>query len=97
MLGDRIKSVRISNNLNQVQFAKILNVTKQSVSNWEHNNIQPSVDIIRDISIKFNVSTDYLLELNDRLTLYVDDLPIEVIIHLQQIINDLKNSYNNER
>ncbi len=97
MLGDRIKSVRISNNLNQVQFAKILNVTKQSVSNWEHNNIQPSVDIIRDISTKFNVSTDYLLELNDRLTLYVDDLPIEVIMHLQQIINDLKNSYNNER
>lgn len=97
MLGGRIKSVRISNNLNQVQFAKILNVTKQSVSNWEHNNIQPSVDIIRDISTKFNVSTDYLLELNDRLTLYVDDLPIEVIMHLQQIINDLKNSYNNER
>lgn len=97
MLGDRIKSVRISNNLNQVQFAKILNVTKQSVSNWEYNNIQPSVDIIRDISTKFNVSTDYLLELNDRLTLYVDDLPIEVIMHLQQIINDLKNSYNNER
>ena len=97
MLGDRIKSVRISNNLNQVQIAKIINVTKQSVSNWEHNNIQPSVDIIRDISTKFNVSTDYLLELNDRLTLYVDDLPIEVIMHLQQIINDLKNSYNNER
>ena len=97
MLGDRIKSVRISNNLNQVQFAKILNVTKQSVSNWEHNNIQPSVDIIRDISTKFNVSTDYLLELNDRLTLDVDDLPIEVIMYLQQIINDLKNSYNNER
>lgn len=37
MLGERIRAVRISRKLTQVEFAKILNVSKQSVSNWEND------------------------------------------------------------
>lgn len=44
MLNTRIKELRTARNLSQVQMAKLLGVTKQSVSNWENNNIQPSVD-----------------------------------------------------
>lgn len=39
VLGDRIKLIREANKLTQVEFGKILNVTKQTVSNWENNNI----------------------------------------------------------
>lgn len=35
MLSKRIKELRISLGLNQVQFGKSLNVTKQTISNWE--------------------------------------------------------------
>ena len=49
MLGDRIKLIREANNLKQVEFGRILNVTKQTVSNWENNNIQPSVEMIKKI------------------------------------------------
>ena len=37
MVGDRIKIVRESNKMSQVEFGKSLNVTKQTVSNWENN------------------------------------------------------------
>lgn len=65
MLGDRIKLIREANKLTQVEFGKILNVTKQTVSNWESNNIQPSIEIVKKIALKFGVSSDYILELED--------------------------------
>ena len=46
MLNERIKELRIAYKMNQIEFGKKLNVTKQSVSNWENNNIQPSVDML---------------------------------------------------
>ncbi|WP_305139857.1 helix-turn-helix transcriptional regulator [Thomasclavelia cocleata] len=90
MLGDRIKLVRESNRLSQVEFGKILGISKQTVSNWENNNVQPSVDIIKVIALKFNTSSDFLLELDDRLHIYANKkLPIEIVSHIQNIINDI--------
>jgi len=71
-----------------------LNVTKQSVSNWENNNILPSIDMLINISKKFSVSADYLLGLSEIRTLNVQDLTTEQITHLQLLINDLKNTNN---
>ena len=66
MLGERLKLLRQAHNLNQVQLADELHVSKQSVSNWENNSIMPSIEILLKISRYFRVSTDYLLELDDR-------------------------------
>lgn len=41
MFGEMLKMMRKSRNLNQVQLAAQLNVTKQTISNWENNNIFP--------------------------------------------------------
>ena len=50
MLSSQIRQLRTARNLSQVQLAKALGVTKQSVSNWENNNIQPSIDMLVKIS-----------------------------------------------
>lgn len=55
MLGDRIKTLRTACNLSQVELARKLNVSKQSVSNWENNNILPSVDIVKKLALFFPV------------------------------------------
>ena len=91
MLNERIKELRIAYKMNQIEFGKELNVTKQSVSNWENNNIQPSVDMLVKIADCFSVSTDYLLGRDSRQYLDVSDLSAVEIIHLQNIINDLRN------
>ena len=90
MFYERIKDLRLSLGINQVQFAKKLNVTKQCVSNWENANLQPSIDMLRRIAETFSVSADYLLGLSDKLTLDVEGLTNEQILHLRAIIDDIR-------
>ena len=90
MFGEMLKMMRKSRNLNQVQLAAQLNVTKQTISNWENNHILPSIDMLVKISHYFSVSTDYLLELDNRFYLEVSGLTVEQIAHIQQIINDIR-------
>lgn len=89
MFGDTIKSLRLSNNLSQVQLAQNLDVSKQTVSNWENNNILPSIEMLVKIAKYFSVSTDFLLELNSRKYIEVTKLTDLQITHIQQIINDI--------
>lgn len=89
MLCDKIKELRKSHGKSQVEIANELSVTKQTVSNWENNNIQPSVDMLVKIADYFGVSTDYLLERNEKNTLNVEGLSITEIAHIEQIIKDL--------
>lgn len=91
MLSKRIYELRISFNWTQVQLSQKLGVTKQTVSNWENDNIQPSIDMLVKLSKVFNVSTDYLLGLIPTNTIRVDGLPAEFVSHIVQIINDYKS------
>ena len=90
MLCDKIRELRIAKSMSQVELAKKLGVTKQSVSNWENDNIQPSIEMLIKISQTLNVSTDYLLSLDNRQYIEVSGLSKEEIAHIQQIINDLQ-------
>lgn len=90
MFDERIRELRHSLGINQVEFGKRLNVTKQCISNWENNNIMPSIDMLIRISKTFSVSADYLLGLDDQRTLNVSGLSAEQIFHLQAIADDLK-------
>ena len=90
MLGKRIYQLRNAFGWNQVQLAERLNISKQTVSNWENENIQPSVEMLVRLAKLFHTSTDYLLGLDDTQTINVDGLPIAFIAHLTQIIEDYK-------
>lgn len=90
MFGDIMKSLRLSHNLSQVQLCRELSVSKQTISNWENNNILPSIEMLVKISRFFSVSTDYLLELDNRRYLEVTDLTDRELAHIQQIIGDIK-------
>ena len=91
MFANRIKELRVSMGLNQVEFAKKLNVTKQSVSNWENGNIQPSIDMLIKIATVFSVSADYLLGLDVRSTIDVSNLDERQKSHIQAIVDDIRN------
>ena len=89
MFGDVIKRLRTSYNFSQVRLAEELNVSKQTVSNWENNNILPSMWNAYQNCTFFSVSTDYLLELDDRKYIEVTGLSETHLAHIQQIINDI--------
>lgn len=89
MLNQRIRQLRQARSMSQVDLAKRLNVTKQSVSNWENDNIQPSIEMLVKLSAVFSVSTDYLLGLDSSEHLNVSGLPDEVVAHLRLLVEDL--------
>jgi len=90
MLSKKIYELRMSFGWTQVQLAQKLGITKQTVSNWENDNIQPSIDMLIKLSKIFNVSTDYLLGLTPTNSINVDGLPTEFVSHIVQIIDDYK-------
>ena len=92
MLGQRINELRRACGWNQVELAFRLNVTKQTVSNWEKDNIQPSVEMLVRISKIFGVTTDYLLGLDDVPRLDVSGLSIETVAHFSVLIDDYRKN-----
>lgn len=90
MFGTKLKELRISHGLTQTQLAKELGVSKQCISNWENDNILPSIDMLVHISKYFCISCDYLLELDDKITLDITDLTIEQRALMQQLLKQFK-------
>lgn len=90
MLSQRIRELRLSKRMSQVELAKLLGVSKQSVSNWENDNIQPSIEMLMKLAEVFSVPTDYLLGLEQREMLDMKGLPPEVIAHLRQLVDDYR-------
>lgn len=90
MFPEQIKALRLSLGINQAEFGRRLNVTKQCISNWENGNIMPSVDMLMHIASAFSVSTDYLLGLSQNKTVCVDGLSDEEIFHIQAIIDAIR-------
>ena len=75
-----------------MQFGKSLNVTKQTISKWENDNIQPSVDMLLKIVRLYSVSADYLLGIDDRNTVDVTGLNNSQIALIQMNIDDIRKA-----
>lgn len=91
MLSKNIYELRMSFGWSQVKLAQKLGVTKQTISNWENDNIQPSIEMLIKLSKVFCISTDYLLGLTPTNSINVDGLPIEFVSHIVQIITDYRH------
>ncbi len=91
MFGIKLRELRSSHGLTQIQLAKELGVSKQCVSNWENDNILPSIDMLIRISQYFYVSCDYLLELDNKIYLDVSDITPSQRAIIQKMIQEFKN------
>lgn len=94
MLNVRIKELRTAHNLTQVDFGNELSVAKQTVSNWENNNILPSIDMLIKIADYFGVTTDYLLGRSNDNSLDVSKLTPEQAAHIRMIVADISENNN---
>ena len=59
-LGQKIKELRIKNNETQDDLAKLLTISNQSISKWERDIGEPSIDFLKAIANHYNVSMDYI-------------------------------------
>ena len=61
-IGEFIKKIRKDNHLTQKEFAELFGVTYQAVSKWENGLNIPDIATLKEISKKFNVDINDLLE-----------------------------------
>lgn len=61
----RLKQLRESRNLSQVELAEHLGTTKQTIWNYESGHREPGLSVIVAAANYFDVSTDYLLGKSD--------------------------------
>ncbi len=88
-LNENIRLLRTERGMSQVEFAKHMNVTKQCISNWENDNVLPSIEMLVRLADFFNVTTDALLGRSMEKFLDVSCLSDAQITHLQLLIRDL--------
>ena len=60
-LGQKIKKLRIENNLTQKDISELVSVTFQTVSKWENDENEPDIATLRKLASVFGCSMDYLL------------------------------------
>ena len=58
---NRIKEVRQSKGIKQIDLAEKLNITQATLSNWERGVHDPDSNSLKFLSDFFQVTTDYLL------------------------------------
>lgn len=90
MFGDKFKQLRKNKNLTQEEVGKICGVTSQTISHWESNTTEPPYDKLKLISKYFNVSIDYLFDMDyDKLELLKKALSVNGINDFEKAIKIL--------
>ena len=61
----RLKELRVEKGLSMKQLAKEINTTDAAISNWENEINEPKISYLKNIATFFNVTSDYLIGLED--------------------------------
>lgn len=61
----KLKELREENNLTQSQIAEFLNIKQNTYSQYENEKRQLPIDVLIKLSKLYNVTTDYILGLED--------------------------------
>ncbi len=92
-LGQRLKILRIHNNLTQNQLARKLSVSKSVISAYENSQRMPSYDILIHLARLFKVSTDYLLGIENARIVDLSGLSEVQTSALTTIIHSMKSNH----
>lgn len=105
-LGRKLKMLREEHNMLQSELAKLLNLGASSISMYEKDERDPDTDTLKRIAEIFNVSTDYLLGLNEE---RIINEPIEIAASMKvgldlsdmpesdkKILTDMYNALKNK-
>ncbi len=64
--GERIRNLREDKDLTQSELGEQVNMTQRKISYIERGKYEPSIDDIVSLCKFFNVSSDYLLGINEK-------------------------------
>lgn len=91
--GLRLKELREAKRLSQTDVADRLEVTRSTISGYECNTITPSVEQLKRLAVLYNASLDYIMGMDDRSALYLDDLTESQQKTVLDIVDRLKEEF----
>lgn len=103
MLGERLAELRRGKKLNQQQFAELMGISKNAVSNYERNINEPDDELKKRFAEFFNISMDYLLGLTrdevpirhtESSLIYFDNLPQAAKDELASFLEYFRKRYH---
>lgn len=77
--GNRLKEIRKHAKLSQNEFAQKIHVTNKTISSWENDRTEPSIDMIPKISEILECDTNYLI--NGDISKYDNETEIKIKIN----------------
>lgn len=87
-----LKTLRLKNNMTQAQLAQKLDLTKSVISAYETGLRLPSYDILIHIVKIYNVSSDYLLRLENKQEIDLSGLSQNEIDAFLNLIKAMKQN-----
>lgn len=65
VFAERLKELRISENLSQRKLAELTNLSPSAIKQWENESRVPNAEAVVVLAKYFDVSADYLLGLEN--------------------------------
>ena len=94
ILGEKLKALRTAKKMSQKDLAERIDIAKSVISFYESGDRFPSYDVLIKIARIFNVTTDYLLDVERERTVNVSGLSEEDIAAVTTVIDALKRKSN---
>lgn len=88
-LGEKLKEIRKRFGLSQEELAEMLNVSRQAITKWENDGGKPDIDNLLELSKKFGITVDSLLNNESELS----DLSISVKLDKEKYGSKLSSYY----
>ncbi len=88
---NRIKELREKSNITQFELAQYLNVTQNTISNYENGIREPDLAIIKKIAKYFNVTIDFLLATSEEDIILITKKDLNELKRATDVINNITN------
>lgn len=85
--GDKLKSVRKSRHITQLELSKRLGVSKGTISAYEQSLSYPSIETLTKLCFILDTSADYLLGISDDLPFKMGGLTEEQVQSILQFVS----------
>lgn len=93
-LGDKLKTLRVSNQLTRKQIAELIGVSVSTIGLYESNERLPSIPVLVKLASQYKTSVDYLLNIDtsNKSVLSLDGLTDKQIKALKMTAECFRNS-----
>ena len=92
--GEKLREARKKANLSQEEFARKAGVSRSAVAKWESDRGMPDVENLKVIASLLNISLDYLLDDDGRLTFNETREPVDLESYMKTGKCSLKRAFS---